>query len=537
MKRISGIILTAARADNSLTQLFGDIPTGITPVNGKPIIFYIINNFIKNNITDIYIAVDYKKNSVMSVVNKFFEKKANIHYVEVNGEGLPGQSLLKTLKVVKNGRVIINLADTYVDLDDDLLKSKDAILTSIDFDRLKIWCAVKVDGERKIKDFIDKKETVKTDEEAIVGVYLLNNIETIVENFSEEYNCQISELLAHYIKVHDIAALKCKSWLDFGHIDKFQKSKKRMLEARNFNTLKFDDTLGLVTKTSRNKEKFVKEILWQLNLPPKIQVLFPRIIEYNVTDLHPYVTMEYYSYQTMSEIWLYSEFDVELLKSILDKIIKVHNLFYAEKRNVSMQAYERIYKNKTEIRVKELLNKQPLFSKLFEYPELKINGSVYLNWPVISEKIFDLCDQLYCEDHNCLIHGDYCFSNILYDVNSGVVRLIDPRGTWDENGNGDIKYDYAKIRHSIHGGYDFIVNDLFNINIEGNRIDYDFIGTKKNESIVKYFDESISDKVSNRQVVLIEGLLFLSMLPLHNNSLERQLIMYARALEIFNGII
>jgi hypothetical protein len=54
----------------------------------------------------------------------------------------------------------------------------------------------------------------------------------------------------------------------------------------------------------------------------------------------------------------------------------------------------------------------------------------------------------------CFLHGDFCFSNILFDFRAGRVKTIDPRGT-DALGRpsrfGDLRYDLAKLAHSVLG--------------------------------------------------------------------------------------
>ena len=41
--------------------------------------------------------------------------------------------------------------------------------------------------------------------------------------------------------------------------------------------------------------------------------------------------------------------------------------------------------------------------------------------------------------------------------------LTDPQGSWRSSENGDVKYNVAKMRHSISGKYNYIIGDLFNI--------------------------------------------------------------------------
>jgi streptomycin 6-kinase len=56
--------------------------------------------------------------------------------------------------------------------------------------------------------------------------------------------------------------------------------------------------------------------------------------------------------------------------------------------------------------------------------------------------------------HATVLHGDFCFSNILYDFRMGRIKTIDPRGI-DLNNEltiyGDTRYDLAKLSHSILG--------------------------------------------------------------------------------------
>lgn len=64
-------------------------------------------------------------------------------------------------------------------------------------------------------------------------------------------------------------------------------------------------------------------------------------------------------------------------------------------------------------------------------------------------------------------HGDPCLSNILFNREIGLFRLIDPRGalTRDDALMHPL-YDVAKFSHSVMGGYDFINNGLFDCQLD-----------------------------------------------------------------------
>lgn len=55
--------------------------------------------------------------------------------------------------------------------------------------------------------------------------------------------------------------------------------------------------------------------------------------------------------------------------------------------------------------------------------------------------------------------------------------------------------------------------------------------------VEKYFDEKICEHYNLRQIKLVEGLLFSSMIPLHFDNYKRQLIMYGKAMELLNQVM
>ena len=136
------------------------------------------------------------------------------------------------------------------------------------------------------------------------------------------------------------------------------------------------------------------------------------------------------------------------------------------------------------------------------------------------------------------MHGDFCFNNILYDSYSGTIRLIDPRGSFGENLPGiygDIKYDLAKLLHSSVYSYDYIVNDLSHFAATGNKIDYSF-NLRPNHKLLTSLSFDLVNKLGfdPNQINILVALLFISMCPLHNDSVRRQKMMYAHGLYLLN---
>jgi len=527
----SGVILSAAMADITICEIFGYLPTGLIPINGKPIIFFILQQFIDNNILNIYIGVDYKKEKLQKVVDTYFKDKLTIHYVLTNKEEGAGNSLHKVLQKVSTEEVIVNLADTYIK-DLNLRQLKDEIIVSDDFiDECK-WATVNILDDKIVK-FQEKKTSNSKDNLAICGVYSFLDI-SIFQKFDIKTNkLEISSLLMFYLGYKGKLDFTLNdNWLDFGHIDNYYTSKKELIQSRSFNTLQYDSLLGTITKRSKNIDKFKDEIKWQLELPKNIQVLSPRILDYSL-DSDLFVTMEFYSYPTLSEIWIFSELNEKVYFSIIDKLFKVLELFQKNKYEVSIDSYYDMYLIKTKNRINMIENN--IISNLLNYENVSINNKLLSNWNNLERNLKSKIKLLYKEEDNCFLHGDFCLSNILYDLPNGLLRLIDPRGKWGEDKYGDIKYDIAKLRHSICGDYDYIVNDLFSISHSNNTITYT-VYNSGNDNIKKYFDGKLSCNYLLNDIKLIEGLLFLSMIPLHSDNKNRQLLMYAKAIELLNEI-
>jgi len=534
LKELSGVILTASKADLAICNVFGNLPSGLIPVNGKPILFYILNQFYDKGIKDIYIGVDYRKEKVISVVDNYFSKKLKLTYIHTKKEKGVGNSLLKLLQYIKNGPACVNLADTFIK---NYSTKLDDIVVSDSFDFSRRWSYVKADDNLNIDKFINKKKVSHINKNlyTIAGVYTFSEIKAFKELNEYSDKLEITDLLEFYISKNNRLTLQLSSdWMDFGHIDNYYSSKKRMIQSREFNELIYNDFLGTITKKSRNTEKLKKEIKWYKSLPKNLKVISPRIIKSSIGD-DTYIQSEYYSYPPLSEIWLFSEINEHVIKSIINKLFKIIRLFQSSRKKVSIGDYESIYIEKTNQRLEVIKNNEiiPLLSK----KSIVINGNKYQSWHSIKDEIFQKVKNLYDINHNCLIHGDFCLSNILYDLQSGLFKLIDPRGSFGQNENGDIKYDIAKLRHSICGDYDYIMADLFVIEKKSKNELQFTIFSKNRKNIKKYFDHIVSREFNLKQIKLIEGLLFLSMIPLHSDNANRQLIMFARGIKLLNQVL
>ena len=103
---------------------------------------------------------------------------------------------------------------------------------------------------------------------------------------------------------------------------------------------------------------------------------------------------------------------------------------------------------------------------------------------------------------------------------------------------GDVKYDVAKLRHSLVSGFDTIVNGLCTASlIENNHVSMKVFEPKNHQQVCRYLDELIQNQWNLNEIKLIEGLLFISMLPLHKDHFERQLAFYSIGIQLLNEVL
>ncbi|MEO9945787.1 hypothetical protein [Paraglaciecola sp.] len=145
-------------------------------------------------------------------------------------------------------------------------------------------------------------------------------------------------------------------------------------------------------------------------------------------------------------------------------------------------------------------------------------------------------------DDIAIVHGDMCFSNILFDSRIQAVKLIDPRGL-SANGNvtiwGDKRYDLAKFYHSALGLYDLIIANRFKIDVANDIYNIEFSSGINQLDLSNVIKKSIFEKskYEESEIIAINVQLFLSMLPLHYDRPDRQQAMIANALRLTSKLV
>lgn len=533
------IIIPSAILVPKELQSIGKLPPVIYPINQKTVFDFLYAQY-KNIAENFLISCYEESDKVYLRLNTYKDERIKI--IKLSELQDLGHSIYEAMDD-ETTPVIINFADTII-MADIFNEDVDAFFYQEDYVTEQWTYFEEYNGA--ITKIIDKNGIFNEKKRLFAGVFQIMHpldFKECMEMAFEETNNQISTFyraLVLYSKQHAMKPVYTDNWFDIGHLDKYYSSLLEV-KAREFNHITIDKQRGILRKTSSDKEKFIGEILWYLKLPHDIEYVRPRIFQYSIDYENPYIEMEYYSYHTLHELYLYSDLTIGQWKTIFERIkFFCDDLSkYTVKDIYVRESLEEMYLNKTKARLNSLRENEN-FSKFFTN-SFYVNGIKYKTFSSIIRKLEDIINELYDIDTFSIIHGDLCFTNILVDSNFNFIKVIDPRGKFGHYDiYGDKRYEIAKLFHSIDGGYDFIIKDLFDLNFDSNRlsIEYKIQNRTRNFDLFEMFLSVFEDDVGNdkEKIELIEALLFFSMIPLHKESVRHQFAMLATGIIILDRL-
>tara|TARA_B100001093_G_scaffold517257_1_gene598309 strand:+ start:265 stop:1221 length:957 start_codon:yes stop_codon:yes gene_type:complete len=314
---------------------------------------------------------------------------------------------------------------------------------------------------------------------------------------------------------------------------------KKKFFTRAYNKIVYNKKKFSVIKTSKEK-RLLNEIYYLENLPENKKIFFPQIINTKKNNKSHYsLELEFLPYNNLGLAMIGDKFNKKYWSDTalaINNIIK--NFQKEEKRTNYRNDQIQMFIKKTETEYFNFKKSKKKFQEICNLDKIHFNNNIFDNfesiWPRIKKKIIKKNINPYLS----FIHGDFCFSNILTERNNlGIsVKLIDPRGKFGTYFNrGDIYYDLAKIRHSLNGGYEYLIYDKFTLNKLKNMYIFKF-HNDNNKKILKIFDKYIFSKYDYNKIKLIEGTIFIGMCARHYDNSKRQLAMYLTGLKILNEI-
>jgi dTDP-glucose pyrophosphorylase len=541
------LIPAAGRVAEGVIALSNIACPAMIPVAGRPVIHWTLSYLRSLGLRKFVIAVSRRGMFVEDFVECSFGMDCDIRFMVPTSDGGVGRTVLDLAEAAQGEAALVVLGDTHFQFADPGILGQDEAAVLVEpVDDSYRWCTVETDSQGRIREFRDKVPDLPAPSEALIGVYYfphLDELQSAAHNAVAAHEplsqrTELADILRLVNAQREIRAVRAGDWLDCGNPDRQASSHRSLLQKREFNELSIDSVMGTVTKRSHYVEKFLDEINYLRLLPPDLAVLFPRVLDYSTDWQAPSVTLEYYGYPTLAEAFVFENVDPGIWERVFvhlrDIIVQG---FMKHRRPLSGDVLEEMYLTKTRSRLEKLKAADELLRLVRHEGTVIVNGETVDNLPLLWSRLRTDVSRLAENVQGCVVHGDLCLSNILYDLRSRVCKFIDPRGSFGAAGiYGDPRYDVAKLYHSVFGLYDFITNDLFHVSIDANRIDLNIRSRPQHVQILERFERVFFADFDRREITLITGLLFASMPALHYDAPRRQMAMYARALQLFGQV-
>ena len=395
------------------------------------------------------------------------------------------------------------------------------------------WAHVAIDGD----GYVEGIPTVGASQAAelrLCGYYSFSSTATFCERLVMASG-DFVDALGQYAGDHPVIGEKPAAWLDFGHVQTFFLSRRTVTTARHFNSLEISPT-AVRKRSPSTEEKIRCEARWLASAPPPLQPFCARVLAEGEDSKGYFYDTEYEYLPTLAELLVFGRLNSASWTRILSSCERFLCLATENATKPGEERLDSLVIDKTRSRL-ETYARTSGFS--LTGPN-RLNGRAA---PSLSDCVDGIARRLQgSEDIPSVMHGDFCFSNILYDFRTERIRVIDPRGQTSQGAfsqHGDLRYDAAKLMHSIWGGYDIIIAGRhvcrrpephvfeFHLPEDGVR--------KRLERSAK--EITIAGAQLGGDVVLAATVsLFLSMLPLHSDRPDRQEAFIANALRLYMAL-
>lgn len=499
MKEKLIVIIPAAGKGTRFQELGKQYPKSCLPYKEVPILVHQIN-FIKENFSnkelDIRVIVGHQQQKVKYFLDAYNHTDVKL-FEQTTLNGLSGAIYEGLNDYTTNDNLLIILGDilpaSKFVLDNQFISVKKVP----DYSR---WCMVEINQSGRVISFIDKPDEQPDTDLAVSGIYYLKDINKVKKLLEEQFSnnektkneFQFSTVLQKldlHVKFIDV--------IDFGTLEEYLENRS-IKKSRSFNELTQDDYK--ITKLSTSKrQKIIDEYNWFMNIPDELKRFTPRV--YSLNLLETSYTMETIKYPTLRDFYLFISSEKEDYINVFNYLFDYLDHAKLKEFTVKENYLNKIYK-KTVDRTKELSD---------DYDKILINNFLTNFYYVILDS----------QDIPCVMHGDFCFSNILYNISNNDFRLIDPRGEIF----GSHYYEVAKLMHSALFDYDFIDAELYLVDSNKNTVIYN----EGKESIKQLFIDEVNRRYNKNEIKLIYYIcasLFLSMIPLHAHNKQNQKIYF-----------
>tara|TARA_B110000211_G_scaffold77303_1_gene90630 strand:- start:4992 stop:6551 length:1560 start_codon:yes stop_codon:yes gene_type:complete len=510
------LIMSAAFIGAELEAEFGKVPPSFLPLGNKRL----FQRQLACGLDNEQVVLSIPKSYQIGKADSHFLQSRNVTILRLS-EGITlGESLTQALLMVElkgQEKVKVLFGDTLIDSFPSVSNGLGTALIQDDY------------GWAKVQDFFIEASVYDNDGSLNIfaGSLIFSDKELLLKLLASS-NFNFVKGFKEYFKRVEGVTYPSLGWLDFGHVNTFYSSRVKFTTQREFNDLVITPTQ--VIKTSQQKEKMIGEANWFKTLPGELRIFTPQFLGEISDSARVGYKIEYLYNLPLNELYVFSVLTDKTWKRILESCLS-----FVKK----CRAFENdIYFDLTDFLEKKTISRLKVFLKSNEL-SLTDSWSFNSEKPISIQGILDEVKNTLPKGDLCsVMHGDFCFSNIIYDFKSTRVKVIDPRGIDNEKNVtilGSSFYDLAKVSHSVVGLYDYIISENYKLTIIDNNIDFYIYTSDEKEALQSWFLNKIESEfhLSKVENLSMQIHLFLSMLPLHSDDPLRQKAIFANVFRIY----
>ncbi len=526
------LIMSAAYITQELRSEFGALPPSFLPLGNRRLFQHQARLAPKNS----QIFLTLPESFEVSGFDNAWLAENNISVIKLPDGLSLGASLVAALNLIEQGLetpLHVLFGDTLI----DPLPHGDDLVAVANVEDNYDWAIVTEDDENWL---VSSQDTLSHQEHAVVtGYFKFSNPRQLIRCITQ-CNWQFLEGLGRYRKTVGLSTIKVSNWLDFGHANTYYRSKSAHTTQRVFNDLKI--TPEWIEKSGVHNAKIEAEANWFENLPPMIRRYTPQYLGRPKNTQNDAYRLEYLHHTALNELYVFACVPPLLWKKILKECLSFLEACASYpipgEKEPSADLTD-LFKKKTIARLRTFSSERRIQAdRAFQY---SAGGSSRKTLHLSINELVRGSEAHLPKGATAatLIHGDFCFSNVLYEFRTNRIKVIDPRGLTPEGEKsiyGDIRYDLAKLSHSVLGMYDWIIAGYHNTLLDGDQISITLPELSKHHDTQQLFLEMVESRfsITPAELYAMQVQLFLSMLPLHSDDEDRQNALLANAFRLYD---
>lgn len=272
----------------------------------------------------------------------------------------------------------------------------------------------------------------------------------------DEFALSVGHVFTETQKKHFLETLKVSDFVDLNApVEDFDFSVFAS-RPRHYNSLRFQ--AERVAKTCTWKEKGLAEVGFFRSVPEALRSYYPKVLSSTLTEKDFVYVMTHLRRFDLGRLCLEGTLSDEDWTVFYGGLSR-----YFERLTTSPVGATEVRERLRKLFIHKLLDRYEALKQFPGFHELESRflAAVGVSFESRIKELVDRLEKIIGESETeelVFSHGDMSFCNILYDVETREIGLVDPRGKDPVEGCFQpIEYDLAKLSHSALGSYEAIV--------------------------------------------------------------------------------